>query len=126
MKVLGIDHINISGPRSLIDECRAFYVDILGLQEGPRPPFRTPGFWLYAQDRALVHLTEKERETSKTTNAPFDHCALRCSGFENAVQRLKDHSVPYRLREVPGSGDAQIFLEDPGGLALELNFRAGE
>ncbi|MEO6259546.1 MAG: diguanylate cyclase [Thermoanaerobaculia bacterium] len=126
MKILGIDHINISGPRTLIDECRAFYVDILGLQDGPRPPFRTPGFWLYAGDRAIVHLSEKIRETTARTDTAFDHCAMSCSGLESAKQRLQDHAVPYTLKQVPGSGDAQIFLQDPGGLTLELNFRGGE
>jgi len=126
MNVLGFDHINISGRKPLIDECRDFYVNVLGLHEGARPPFRTAGFWLYAGERALVHLTERDRETSVSSTSAFDHCALSCSGMESAVDRLKRHSVAYTIKQVPGSGDAQIFLKDPGGLELELNFRSGE
>ena len=42
---LGLDHINIATPR--LAESRDFYVEVLGLQEGPRPPFEFDGYWLY-------------------------------------------------------------------------------
>ena len=126
MNILGLDHINISGPPALIDACRRFYVETLGLREGPRPPFRSRGFWLYAGEQAIVHLNEKSRQTAVRDDSAFDHCALRCSGLRETIQRLEQRRVAYTLNEVPGAGDAQIFVSDPGGLRLELNFRGGE
>ena len=123
MHVIGIDHINISGPASLIEDCRRFYVTILGLRDGPRPPFRFPGHWLYAGDHAVVHLSEKERTTTVRTDTPFDHCALACTGLDEALARLREHGVEHVIKHVPGSAVAQIFVKDPGGLALELTFR---
>ena len=126
MNILGLDHINISGPAALIENCRRFYVETLGLREGPRPPFRSHGFWLYAGEQAIVHLTEKERETAVRDDSAFDHCALRCSGLRKTIERFKTLGVLYTLKEVPDTGDVQIFVSDPGGLRLELNFRGGE
>jgi len=126
MNVLGLDHINISGSGALIENCRRFYVEILGLREGPRPPFRSRGFWLYAGDQAIVHLSEKTRQTAVRDDHALDHCALHCKGLRETIQRLEANGVAYTLKEVPGSGDAQIFVSDPGGLRLELNFRGGE
>lgn len=30
-----------------VEASKRFYVDVLGFQEGFRPPFRFPGLWLY-------------------------------------------------------------------------------
>jgi len=49
-------HINIRVPQSKLARCRDFYCDILGLEVGPRPPFNSTGYWLYADGAPVVHL----------------------------------------------------------------------
>ena len=124
MQVLALDHINIAGPRPLLERCRAFYVDVLGLTEGHRPPFRRHGFWLYAGERPIVHLTEGAETPAEPTGA-FNHFALQCEGLEPAKARLEELGIPYEVANVPLTRSTQLFVTDPAGVGLELNFRAG-
>jgi catechol 2,3-dioxygenase-like lactoylglutathione lyase family enzyme len=122
MTVAGLDHVNISGTRAQLESCRAFYVDVIGLTDGFRPPFRSRGFWLYAGDEPIIHLTERARDTSGA--GAFDHVAFRCSGFDEMRATLDARGIDYTVDEVPGEGRAQLFLTDPAGVAVELNFPA--
>lgn len=120
MSVRGIDHINLAGDAGLIEACLRFYVDILGLEEGHRPPFRSRGHWVYANGHPIVHLTVTE-DTAGSTGA-FNHVALACDDAPAMLARLRDANVEHRVTGVPEGGAMQIFLRDPAGVALELNF----
>jgi catechol 2,3-dioxygenase-like lactoylglutathione lyase family enzyme len=56
-----IDHINIATPMELLERVRDFYCSVLDLREGFRPNFSQRGFWLYADDKPLIHLSESNR-----------------------------------------------------------------
>jgi catechol 2,3-dioxygenase-like lactoylglutathione lyase family enzyme len=120
MRVLALNHINIAGTPDLIARCRSFYVDVLGLTEGHRPPFRSRGFWLYADGQPVVHLTE--RDSKQNGGSAFNHFAFTCDGLETATAILEKHAVSFKVDEVPLSKQTQIFLTDPAGVAIELNF----
>jgi glyoxylase I family protein len=122
VQVSRLDHINIGGPPALIDECRRFYVDVIGLSEGHRPPFRSRGFWLFAGDTAVVHLTESSIDRGTQKEGPFAHYAFVCTGLDDAIERLKSAGIEYTVDEVPLTDQVQLFLHDPAGIALELNF----
>jgi catechol 2,3-dioxygenase-like lactoylglutathione lyase family enzyme len=123
MSVTAIDHINIAGPAELIERCRAFYVDVLGLENGHRPPFRSRGFWLYGGGQALVHLTEGDKQAAEGS-ASLDHFAFRCDGLEETLARFAELGVQHQVDSVPGEGPTQLFLRDPAGVGIELNFPA--
>ncbi len=120
MPVLGLDHVNIAGSRELIERCRAFYVDILGLTDGPRPSFRSRGHWLYAGDQPVVHLTERDGDT--TGRSALDHYAFACEGLDDMTGLLRERGIPFTLDPARDSKNAQLFVEDPAGVSLELNF----
>jgi catechol 2,3-dioxygenase-like lactoylglutathione lyase family enzyme len=122
MTIRGIDHFNITAAESVIDLCRAFYRDVLGLSEGRRPTFQSVGYWLYAGDRPVVHLSVTTSPRATPPPAPLDHIAFECADLDAFLARLKEHGVAYELDRVPDSGEAQIFLRDPAGVGLELNF----
>ena len=42
-RVGGLDHINITAPKVVIDAVRQFYMDVLGLKDGFRPDFGVGG-----------------------------------------------------------------------------------
>jgi catechol 2,3-dioxygenase-like lactoylglutathione lyase family enzyme len=121
MRVLGLDHVNIAGSATLIDRCRTFYVEVLGLSDGPRPPFRSRGFWLYAGDRPVVHLTVKEHDATGAATA-FDHFAFTCDGLDDAMARLRERGIAFELDPARDTKAAQLFVTDPAGVSLELNF----
>lgn len=120
MRVLGLNHVNIAGPLALLERCRDFYVEILGMTDGPRPRFRSRGFWLYAGDQPVIHLSERDRETTGTS--ALDHFAFTCEGLEEMMARLREHDIEFELDPPREGKRAQLFLEDPAGVSLELNF----
>ena len=79
MTVLRIGHVNLRGPADLIEQLRSFYVDIIGLREGPRPTFRSgsSGYWLYAGEHDVIHLSVDPRRTTfaDAPHAGFGHFA---------------------------------------------------
>ncbi|HEX5339322.1 MAG TPA: VOC family protein [Gammaproteobacteria bacterium] len=125
MQITGLDHYNIRVPDAALEALCRFYVEVLGLQPGPRPPFRTTGFWLYAGDKPLLHLTGFAAETAEIEARQtgwFSHIAFGCRDCAAAVARLKSHGVEYQVDEVPEIGQTQLFFTDPAGIGVELNF----
>src|SRR5207253_850709 len=100
---------------------RTFYVEVLGLQDGHRPPFRSRGFWLYAGERPVVHLTVKEHDAPGGRTA-LDHFAFTCDGLEDVMARLREHGIAFELDPARDTKAAQLFVTDPAGVSLELNF----
>ena len=119
---MNLHHINIKGPRELLEQEKEFFCSILGLREGHRPEFSSNGYWLYANDKPIVHLTESEKHFRNEKQGYFDHIAFQSSNLEKLVQLLKirdvDHSVVY-LQEIDMS---QVFLKSPSGTGIEINF----
>ena len=56
MTTRGLDHINLRADRATLDALKDFYCDVLGLENGDRPPLGFPGYWLYSGGVATVHL----------------------------------------------------------------------
>jgi catechol 2,3-dioxygenase-like lactoylglutathione lyase family enzyme len=122
MSVGLLDHYNVS-TRSLQETIR-FYEDVLGFKNGPRPPFRFPGAWLYSDGHPVLHLNDISG-TDKTQcpdSGVIDHVAFGSRGFVAMKQHLAAKSVPFRVNQVPGSTRWQIFLRDPNNVEIELNF----
>ncbi len=127
MPTLGLDHYNLRAPRPVMAALRAFYCEVVGLTEGPRPPFESFGYWLYAGAQAVLHLSEtRSGEAAPAPAGNFDHAAFACRGRAEFEARLAQQGVPYRVARVPGSGEVQIFCRDPAGNGVELNFPAAE
>jgi catechol 2,3-dioxygenase-like lactoylglutathione lyase family enzyme len=122
MTIRGVDHINIGTNR--LAETVAFFRDALGLVEGWRPPFGVGGAWLYAGETAVVHLVDLESAKRPSDEAALDHFALAIDDWDGARARLDAAGVTYRATDVPDSTIRQIFLRDPNGVNIELNYRA--
>ncbi len=56
----------------------------------------------------------------------LDHIAFFATGRVEWLDALKRHETPYRERVVPAMGLHQVFLEDPDGITIEMNFPASE
>jgi catechol 2,3-dioxygenase-like lactoylglutathione lyase family enzyme len=126
MSVTGINHFNITAPSALLEQVRDFYVEVLGLAVGERPVFRRKGFWLYAGENPIVHLTEDDTETARagdeSAHCFLDHIAFSCQGLAGLIERLKRLDIPYRMSEVSALGQVQVFVRDPARVGVELNF----
>jgi catechol 2,3-dioxygenase-like lactoylglutathione lyase family enzyme len=121
MAIRGVDHINIGTDR--LGETVAFFRDVLGLVEGYRPDFGFGGAWLYAGDGAVVHLVDLPEGKRPSSEAALDHFAFSIDDWDDAVARLTRAGIKHRATDVPGAPIKQIFLRDPNGVNIELNYR---
>jgi catechol 2,3-dioxygenase-like lactoylglutathione lyase family enzyme len=130
MTVEALDHINIR--TGDVEATVRFLAELLELTAGPMPGVTDPamGAWLSdASGRAIVHVNaaamfgEQPRATVDT--GALHHVALACRGREAMVARLDRLGIPYQANDVRAAGVRQLFVREPNGLLLELNFRDG-
>ena len=121
-----LDHFNIR-TRKLAETVR-FYEDILGLEKGPRPNFAFPGAWMYSEGKPVVHLVDisPTAEAQKPDSGCVHHVAFVSRGFDAMRQRLASKGMPFDARQVPGGELWQIFVNDPNGVMIELNYEAAK
>jgi len=122
MSVGVLDHYNVSTRK--LKETVQFYEDVLGFENGPRPPFNFPGAWLYSQGQPVLHLndiagTDKQQPSD---SGVIDHVAFGSQGFEATKRHLDGKGIAYRALQIPNSTRWQIFLRDPNNVEIELNF----
>lgn len=125
MHVQRLDHVNIATHD--LDATRDFYVDVIGLRVGARPPFVFPGLWLYDDSVPVIHLTGlSAADAPLDAGGAIDHIAFRADGLRAMRERIARLRVPAGERLVPRTGELQIFLTDPNGVKIELTFAAVE
>lgn len=129
MRVLALDHVNIIAGD--LDATCAFYADLLGLERHDAPSPMTPqtAQWLYdGEGRAMLHINSIDcprpfnREASGGPTGSIHHVALRCEGYDEMVERLNVRQADYQTNALASIGLRQIFVHDPNGVLLELNF----
>ena len=116
-----------------------WYVDVLGMEEGPHPDFKMPVRWLYLGDEPVLHLTiggenvsenrKKylgQQSTATKGSGVVDHVAFRATGLKKMLTHLDSEGVDYTKRQVDDQGLFQVFLMDPNDVKVELNFAAKE
>jgi len=123
-----------------LEASRRFYTDVLDLKEGFRPPFKFPGIWFYLggdeDDFGVVHiigidandpqgltdyLGDKDEASLFGTGA-VDHVAFLASGLAAMRAKLARQGVPFTERSVPSLGLHQVFITDPSGVTIEMNY----
>jgi len=118
-----MDHFTIVTDR--LNETVDFY-RMLGLAPGPRPDFGVGGAWLYAEDRPVLHLVETDRMPDPRRGA-LDHMAFFAENFASVAQQVVAASLPYRVIRTPRPFSLwQMFLFDPNGVEVELDFAPDE
>ncbi len=88
-----------------------------------RPAFERFGFWLYIGDKDVLHLiTPKEGDRRTLQKSSFDHVAFKTDHYQEVLQELRRLNIPFDEKPIPGMASHQIFLLDPAGNRVELNF----
>jgi catechol 2,3-dioxygenase-like lactoylglutathione lyase family enzyme len=116
MTVIGIDHVQIAAPRGCEADARAFYGELLGMEELPKPePLASRGgCWFRAGSMELHVGVEEPFAPARKAHPGFvvdDLAALR-QALGGAVK--DDTDLP---------GVERFYAEDPFGNRLE--FRQG-
>lgn len=122
MPINGLDHVNIRtrDPEATI----AFYKAALGLT--PAEPAAVANgagpLWLHdTNGYPIIHLMPQDE--TPPADGPVHHVALSCTDHEGVARRLEEANIPYRINDMRARGFYQLFIEDPSGVVLELNFR---
>jgi catechol 2,3-dioxygenase-like lactoylglutathione lyase family enzyme len=130
MHVEAIDHVNIITTE--LEATASFFADMLGLERRDGPPPLTPANaqWMFdAGGRAVIHINtgdaprayDRDTTAGPTTGA-LHHVALRCAGYAAMVARLEAKAIDHRINRVDAIGLRQIFVSEPNGVLLELNY----
>ena len=112
---------------------------MLGLEEGPHPEFGFPVKWPYIGEKDVVHLTPGESDvaeerkcylgqqsTDVVGTGVVDHVAFRCTNLRYMFAHLREKKVDVKHRRVNDQALYQLFLLDPNGVKVELNFDVNE
>jgi catechol 2,3-dioxygenase-like lactoylglutathione lyase family enzyme len=123
MAICGMNHFTVltdDVPRTV-----AFYCDLLELAEGARPALGFPGAWLYAGDAAVLHIVGGQAH-DKLRPGVIDHMAFSATGLTETLAMLVTYNVEHTCRRQTGTRTWQVFLFDPNGARVELDFAADE
>ena len=132
VRVDALDHVNIITPD--LEGTARFYAELLDLEprDGPPPLTHDNARWMYdAAGRAILHLNSRDcpraydREVNPGPTGSLHHVALRCQGYQELRARLRERGLEHKVNEVAAIGLKQVFVLDPNGVLLELNFFAG-
>ena len=140
-----LDHINILC--QVIDETVRFYTELFDMTQTPVPGQTDGGgVWLYDRGgNPIFHVQkvdpaapEKTFERIRTRlgslsgdmgpstitgTGLIEHVALECAEYDTLRGRLDAARLEFKTSDIPSIGLRQIFVKDPNGIILELNFR---
>ena len=122
--ILRPDHFTIVTDN--LPSTEKFYTELLGLSRGPRPNFKFPGLWLYANEAAVLHVVEVQ-EMPNPRKGVLDHMAFRGEGINELLGKLKAAGLQYRIVRTPKPWvQWQVFFKDPNGADVEVDFDGNE
>jgi len=142
MPVRRLDHCNIRTTKYA--ETVKFYDDAFAMKtlRPPMAPAEFPATWIYDESGApAIHLTPVDPadpagsyakiagfrggdpEAAFEGSGAVDHIAFECDEYDQVKARLESMEIEFVENAVPRANLRQIFLKDPNGVTLELNFR---
>ncbi|MGW1775137.1 VOC family protein [Streptomyces sp. NPDC002104] len=117
----GIDHVQLAAPPGSEERLRAYYTEVLGMTEIPKPPVLAArgGCW-FAAGPVQLHLgTEEEFRPARKA-----HPGLRVEGIEAYADRLQARGATVVWDDnLPGH--RRFYSEDPVGNRIEFLERHG-
>jgi catechol 2,3-dioxygenase-like lactoylglutathione lyase family enzyme len=124
------------------EETVNWYIDNLGFSKGPHPDFGADVevTWLYLGDRDIIHIVPPRLDDAPLArpdpNAtpkeiaqggrPVHHIAFRAADRKEMTARLKERGITYLEQQASKQDLYQVFIRDPNGITVELNFPAEE
>ena len=112
----GIDHVQLAAPAGCEDAARAFFGDLLGLEELEKPePLRSRGGVWFRVGAQQLHVGI-EADFSPARKA---HPALLVSSYDELQNRLRAANVELTEDDsIPGL--RRCYIADPWGNRIEL------
>lgn len=123
-----------------MERTRDWYREVLGMQEGWHPDFGFPVYWMYLDGKDVVHIGRSAKHAGDNQRTylgrlaqdagagtgAIDHIAFRAEGLKQTMTHLRRCGVEFNERRANGQALYQLFMYDPNGVKVELNFDAAE
>jgi catechol 2,3-dioxygenase-like lactoylglutathione lyase family enzyme len=132
MPIHSLNHFFIRSEN--LELTKEFYMTVLGFEVMARPDFPFPGYWLGINGSIQVHLgpsniPNREKyyigtgsDAANGQTGVIDHVAFLAEEPETFVERFQEKNISFRPRHFPESNLYQLFIRDPNGVMIELNF----
>ena len=117
-----------------LEETRRFYTEVLGFEVMPRPDFPFPGYWMGVNGSIQVHVGPSDipnrqayylgtrDDAADGQSGVIDHVAFLADEPAAFIERFRARGIEFRPRHLPDSNLYQLFIRDPNGVMIELNF----
>ncbi len=99
-----------------------FFCDVFDMSTGYRPNFNVAGYWLYKDNKPLIHLTESSNDVEAPFNNVINHIAFRLTDGEAILSKLAQKDIKFTLTQIEELEMTQVFFKSPAGVGLEVNF----
>ena len=130
MGLIDLHHVAIKTKD--LDETVDFYTKVLGMKVAHRPQFEFPGAWL-EMGGTMFHLyaghAAKDMKGGwkySQSHSPLDHVALRAKGFDALKKKIVKSGREWRQQDLPHADIWQLFVLDPSGIKIEINFTTSQ
>lgn len=112
-----LDHVQLAMPPGREDDARAFYVGALGFAElaKPRELAARGGAWFRSGSITLHVGAEIDFRPARKA-----HPALRCAGYAELCDRLRERGIAVEDDPSPFEGKPHAYVADPFGNRIEL------
>jgi catechol 2,3-dioxygenase-like lactoylglutathione lyase family enzyme len=119
LRILAIDHVQVTVPSSQEVETLEFYDTVLGLEriEKPAPLLKNGGAW-YRQGSIEVHLSPED--TPSDASSSKRHLCFVVADLDVAESELVTHGVEIIRDNQPITGWIRLYVRDPGGNRFEI------
>ncbi|MEV5485892.1 MULTISPECIES: VOC family protein [Streptomyces] len=114
--ITGLDHIQLAAPPGIEDALRAYYADLLGMTEVPKPAaLAARGGWWFEAGTARLHLgIEPDFRPSRKA-----HPGIRVQGIDAFAARLTAAGAAVTWDDAL-PGHRRFYSVDPAGNRLEF------
>lgn len=117
MKILAIDHVQLAMPAGEEEKARAFYIDLLGFTEVPKPAelAKRGGAW-FESGRVRLHLgVENDFRPARKA-----HPALLVDDLDGLMAAAQAAGCETDTSQPPLDGYKRAHIFDPFGNRIEL------
>jgi len=117
MTILAIDHVQLAIPIGEEEKARAFYVNILGFIEIPKPAelAKRGGAWFQSQNVQLHLGVEADFKPARKA-----HPALIVSDLDFLIAKVQEAGYETDAAQPPLDGYKRAHIFDPFGNRIEL------
>jgi catechol 2,3-dioxygenase-like lactoylglutathione lyase family enzyme len=117
-----------------LETTRDFYCEVLGFEEMYRPKFPFHGYWLGVGGKIQVHMGPHgipnselyylgtSPDSAVNNTGVIDHIAFLATDPQDFSERFDKIGLKALKRYLPDAQLFQMFVKDPDGLTVELNF----